>query len=56
MLDGMTCGTVFNAGHDYPNVETSPGLSPADARIELLFIEGAPEPVNDFETVTIAIY
>ena len=37
----MTRGTVFNAGHDYPNVEAFPGLSPADARIEMLFIESA---------------
>lgn len=38
-LDGMTRGTVFSAGDDYPNAEASPGLSPEDARIELLFIE-----------------
>ena len=37
----MTGGTVFNAGDDYPKAEPSPGLSPEDARIELLFIESA---------------
>ena len=37
----MTRGTVFNAGDDYPKAEPSPGLSPEDARIELLFIESA---------------
>ena len=37
----MTRGTVFNPGDDYPNAEASPGLSPEDARIELLFIENA---------------
>ena len=37
----MTRGTALNAGDDYPKAEPSPGLSPDDARIELLFIESA---------------
>ncbi len=32
---------VFNAGDDYLDAGSSPGLSPDDARIELLFIENA---------------